>query len=182
MADTDEIITSDFTGLQEMIDSLDLLNEKVNSAVRAGLEKGGDIIVEEQKRLAEEINSRLPECIGKSGVYTTSKGVLGFRAGIMGLDYYDDDDDDYVETMRVAMTFEFGRPGNSSTFRRNPKRWWHFYRKRKDGGKTFVLMVQKKGTIQPHAYVRRGFHNTADHASQVIIDEVKKSIESVENT
>lgn len=173
MADTDEIITSDFTGLQEMIDSLDLLNEKVNSAVRAGLEKGGDIIVEEQKRLAEEINSRLPECIGKSGVYTTSKGVLGFRAG------YTSNSNGYLP---VGMTFEFGRPGNSSVQRRRKKRMWYFYRKRKDGKSTKVIMTQEKGVIQPRPHIRRGFHNTADHASQVIIDEVKKSIESVENT
>lgn len=168
----DETFSMDLPDIQEFIKTLDLMDENINKAVRDGLHKGADIILAEQKRLAPYNLSRY---IDKSDIYVTKKGVLGIAIGYMI-------EDDNINVFAVGNMFEFGRPGNSSTFRKNKYRYYHRYSKKratKTGGSGLEVFEGLKGTIQPIPHIRRAFNNKIDEAVQTVIDYVNAEIEKL---
>lgn len=85
----------------------------------------------------------------------------------------------------IGMTYEFGRPGKSSTHHRNSdtmkqirKRIPNKSEKRKYWKKAVPTEVDwKKGTIQPHPHIGRGFDNKVNEAVQILIKHINNAID-----
>lgn len=168
----DETFSMDLPDIQGFIKTLDLMNENANKAVRNGLHRGANIICKEQRRLAPYNLSRY---ISQSDIYVTKKGVLGIAIGYMI-------PDDKINVFAVGNMFEFGRPGNSSTFRKNKYRYYHRYSKKraeKTGGTGLEVFKGLKGTIQPIPHIRRAFDNKIDEAVQTVIDYINAELDKL---
>ena len=181
MADNEYYYT-EFPDIQGLIKQLDLMNENINKAVREGLNKGADIILAEQRRLAPY---NLSHYISKSHIYVTKNGTLGIETGYL-IDAFNGDavkeNGQEFKPGLVGMTFEFGRPGNSSTFRKNKYRYYHRYSKKraeKTGGTGLEVFKGLKGTIQPIPHIRRGFDNVVEQAAQAVIDAISSEIDKL---
>lgn len=177
-----ETFSTDLPDIQGFIQKLDLMDENINKAVREGLHKGADIICREQKRLAPS-KLNLSQYISKGNIYTTKKGVLGVAVGYMA-DTFKKDENGFNPGV-VAMTYEFGRPGKTpersdEEMKQIRKRIPNKDEKRKYWKKAVPTEVKiKKGAIQPHSHIRRGFHNAAPQACQAVIDAIQNQIDKM---
>lgn len=180
----DEFFSMDLPDIQGLIQTLNLADENVNKGVRIGLHKGAGIILAEQRRLAPY---NLSHYISTSNIYVTKKGVLGVAVGYLA-DAFSPEEDIFnskgglVIPGIIGSMFEFGRPGNSSTFRKNKYRYYHRYSKRrakKTGGSGLEVFEGLKGTIQPIPHIRRGFDNVVEQATQAVIDAVSSEIDKL---
>ncbi len=85
----------------------------------------------------------------------------------------------------IGMTYEFGRPGKSSAHHRNSdtmkqirKRIPNKSEKRKYWKKAVPTEVDwKKGRIQPHPHIGRGFDNKVNEAVQILIKHINNAID-----
>lgn len=165
---SDDFISCDFPDLDAFIKKLDLMDENVNAALRTGLNTGADIIISDQRRRIRGKSRRLAQAITKGGIYTTSSGGLGIKTG------YQDDafktEGDGFNAGVVGMTFEFGRPGQSSAGRRSDTMTQTRH------GKRYKV---KKGSIQPLPHIRSGFDASVNAASQAVIDAYNREIDKL---
>jgi len=175
----DETFSMDLPDIQEFIKTLDLMDENINKAVRDGLHKGADIILAEQRRLAPH---NLSHYISKGNIYTTKNGTLGIAIGYMS-DTFKEDENGFNAGV-VGMTYEFGRPGQS-TQRSDEEMEQKRKRipnkksaKRKNWKKAVPTRVKiKKGTIQAEPHIRRGFDNVVEQAAQAVIDSISAELD-----
>lgn len=85
----------------------------------------------------------------------------------------------------IGLTYEFGRPGKSTEHHRNSDtmkqvrmRIPNKKEKRKYWKKAVPTEVDwKKGTIQPHPHISRGFDNKVNEAVQILIKHINNAID-----
>lgn len=177
----DELFSTELPDIQALIKTLDVFNENVNKAVREGINKGADIILAEQKRLAPE---KLSEYISKGKLYVTKKGVVGITTGYQSNAFKSDENGSNHGL--AGMVYEFGRPGKSPN-RTDEKMKQKRKRipnketaKRKDWEKAVLTEVEiDKGTIQAQPHIRRGFDNKVSEAVQTVIDYINAEIDKL---
>lgn len=160
----DELFSTELPDIQALIKTLDVFNENVNKAVREGINKGADIILAEQKRLAPE---KLSEYISKGKLYVTKKGVVGITTGYQANAFKPDENGSNHGL--AGMVYEFGRPGKS------PKRSKDTMSQKRHG----KIYTVKKGTIQAQPHIRRGFDNVVEQAAQAVIDAISSEIDKL---
>lgn len=179
---SDDFISADFPNLDSFIKQLDLMNENVNKTLRNALYEAGKMIEQEQKRCilgaayqkkekkkgGSTLGARLAPHISVGKIFPTKKGSLSISSG------YQDDafktEADGFNPGVVGMTWEFGRPGQSSSYRRNENM------RQKRNGKTLKV---KKGAIQPVPHIRRGFDNVKEQAAQTVIEAYNREIDKL---
>ena len=160
----DELFSTELPDIQALIKTLDVFNENVNKAVREGINKGADIILAEQKRLAPE---KLSEYISKGKLYVTKKGVVGITTGYQANAFKPDENGKNHGV--IGMVYEFGRPGKSPQRSKDTM-------SQKRHGKIYTV---KKGTIQAQPHIRRGFDNKVEEAVQTVIDYINAEIDKL---
>ena len=161
---SEEVFNTEIPDIKEMIKKLNLLDEDVNKAIREAMHEGADIIMNEQKRLISDVSPKLAEAIGKSTVYTTKKGEIGISVGYQQSVFKTDSEG--FNPGVVGMTWEFGRPGTSS--QRSGKTM-----EQTRNGKTFTV---KKGKIDPHPHIHKGFNAKKAAAVGKISDAVERIV------
>ena len=195
----EEVFHSELPDIRSMIKKLDAFDERANKAIRDGINRGGDIILAEQRRLigSQKVGKRLSKAIKKSRL-TVSKKNKNFVSVSMG---YQEDSfnvgsgDKYWQKESdgiIGLTYEFGRPGQSpqrsgetmkqkrkrrkkvsvSSKRKNAKGW-----KYSEAEPTEVTI--KKGAIAPVPHVRRGFDNKVEEAADAAVNIVVQALEKV---
>lgn len=178
--DNDGFFKAELPDIQTFIRNLNLLDENINKAVRDGLHKGAERIASAQRRLAPY---NLSQYIAAGDIYVTKKGNLGVICGYVGIDYKELHGLTHsVSPFVLGRIFEFGRPGNSSTFRKDKYRYYHRYNKRrakKTGGSGLEIFKGLKGAIQPQPHIRRGFDEAIEEAVQILIDSVTAEIDKL---
>lgn len=165
---TDDFISCDFPDLDAFIKELDLMDARVNAALRTGLNAGADIIANEQKRRIQGKSRRLAQAIKKGSIYTTKSGGLGISTG------YQDDafrtDADGFNAGVVGLTYEFGRPGTSSNRRRSKTMMQTRH------GKRYKVI---KGAIQPVPHIRAGFDAALNSAVNEVITAYEREMDKL---
>lgn len=165
---TEDFISCDFPDLDAFIKELDLMDARVNAALRRGLNAGADVILREQKRRIQGKSRRLAQAIGKGSIYTTKSGGLGISTG------YQDDafrtDADGFNAGVVGMTYEFGRPGTSTNRRRSETMTQTRH------GRRFKV---RKGAIQPVSHIRAGFDAAVNRAANEVIAEYEREMDKL---
>lgn len=155
---SDVIFYTKLPDLDSFIKELDLLDDDVNSSVRNAMHEGADIILAEQKRLADGTGVPfLSEHIREGQIYTNRKGKLSITSGYMSEAF--ETDAEGKKPGIIGLTYEFGRPGKS------PAR----------SGKKDSL-GRTKGAIQPRPHVRSGFDNKVGEAVKTVIESVEDTI------
>lgn len=173
----------DMPDLEGFIRELDMFDENVNQALRAGLHNSADIILAEQKRLAPYDLARY---ISSSEIFATDKGKLGVSTGYLEDAFSGDAVKDNGKEFKpglVGLVFEFGRPGNSSATRKDKYRYYHRYSKKrakKEGGSGLEIFEGKKGAIQPRPHIRPGFDSTKEAAAQSLINTYNAELDKLE--
>ena len=166
---SEEIFSTELPDIKAMIKKLDLLDEDVNKAIREAMHEGADIIMKEQKRLISDKSKRLSDAISKSQVYVNKKGELGITTGYQSGAFKTDNTG--FNPGIVGMTYEFGRPGQSA------QRSGETMKQTRYGKKIKV----RKGRIQPHPHIRRGFDNKVHEAVQVVVSAVENEVKKAGN-
>ena len=71
----EEVFHSELPDIRSMIKKLDAFDERANKAIRDGLNRGGDIILAEQRRLigSQKVGKRLSKAIKKSRLTVSKK-------------------------------------------------------------------------------------------------------------
>lgn len=184
---SEEQFSMDLPDLQALIKKLNLLDENVNLAVRKSLRSGADIIMKEQKRLISDKSKRLSDAISKSQVYVNKKGELGITTGYQSGAFKTDNTG--FNPGIVGMTYEFGRPGQSA--QRSGEKMEQVRRiipnrkkgvRRKDWGEAVPTKIMvKKGRIQSHPHIRKGFDNKLSEAVQVVVSAVENEVKKAGN-
>lgn len=161
----DETFSSKLPEFKALIQKLNAMDEKQNAAMRKGLSKGADIILAEQQRLISDKSKRLKNAIRKSKLTVTKKHNVSYSTG-----YFDDaftEDADGFNSGIIGLMFEYGRPGKSSSKRKNPTM------KQKRNDKEVDV---KKGLIAPVPHIRRGFDNKLEAAAEACIETVNNAL------
>lgn len=179
----EEMFSSNIPDVQKLIKELDMMNDDINRIVRDAVNKGADIILAEQRRLAPY---KLSEYIAKGAIYTNRKGVVGITVGYQP-DVFKPDEKGRRYGL-IGMTYEFGRPGTSDR-RSSPKMKQTRKRipnkktaKRKNWKEAVPTEVEiSKGTIQPVPHIRRGFDNVKEQAAQAAWDSITSELENIFN-
>ena len=179
----EEVFSSNIPDVQKLIKELDMFDDNVNQIVRDAVNKGADIILAEQRRLAPY---KLSEYIAKGAIYTNRKGVVGITVGYQP-DVFKPDEKGRRYGL-IGMTYEFGRPGTSDrrssqkmrqTRKRIPNKKTA---KRKDWDEAVPTeVIISKGTIQPVPHIRRGFDNVKERAAQAVWDSITSELENIFN-
>lgn len=165
-----DAFNSDIPDLQGFIRELDLLDDNVNAAVRKGMNEGADMILAEQRRRADATGVPfLARHIGKGKIYSTKRGGLGITTGYQADAFKADEDGKNAGV--VGMTYEFGRPGQSS--RRSGDKM-----KQRRGGKVVEV---SKGKIAPRPHIRPAFDAKIKEASERTIEAVSRETGKVFN-
>ena len=183
MADIDGgngFFSMEMPDIQGLIKQLDLMNEYANQELRDGLHEAAEIIYREKKRLVPD-KLDFSEHISKSKLYVTKQGVIAITIGYQPNAF--EPDEDGINHGIVGMTYEFGRPGkspqhSSDTMKQVRMRIPNKKEKRKYWKKAVPTEVDwKKGTIQPHPHIRRGFDNKVNEAVQILIKHINNAID-----
>ena len=195
----EEVFHSELPDIRSMIKKLDAFDERANKVIRDGINRGGDIILAEQRRLigSQKVGKRLSKAIKKSRL-TVSKKNKNFVSVSMG---YQEDSfnvgsgDKYWQKESdgiIGLTYEFGRPGQSpqrsgETMKQKRKRRKKVpvssKRKNAKGLKYSEAepteVTIKKGAIAPVPHVRRGFDNKVEEAADAAVNIVVQALEKV---
>ena len=191
----EEVFHSDLPDLKKLISQLDAMDEKANQAIRSGVNKAGDIILAEQKRLisSHDVGKRLSKALKKGQLYFNKKGTAVITTGYQSDSFNVGSGDKYWQKESdgiIGLTYEFGRPGQSpqrsgktmkqkrkrrkkvsvSSKRKNAKGW-----KYSEADLTEVTI--KKGAIAPVPHVRRGFDNKVEEAVNAVAEILEEAIE-----
>ena len=165
-----DIFSCDLPDLNSFIRQLDLLDDKVNAAVRQGMNEGADIILAEQRRRANATGVPfLARHIGKGRIYSTKRGGLGITTGYQAEAFGADENGKNVGV--VGLTYEFGRLGQSRN-RSSDKM------KQRRGGKEVDV---SKGRIVPRPHIRPAFDEKVKEASNRTIEAVSRETGKVFN-
>ena len=157
----DDMFSSTLPDLKGLMKKLDAMNEKQNSAMIKGINKGADVILAEQKRLISAKSKRLENALKKSRVII-SKNKVSVASGYQA-DAFSGENSIGV----MGMTYEFGRPGKS---RGRDK---ETMKQTRHGEEVDV----KKGLIVPVPHVRRGFDNKVEEAADACIETVEEVLD-----
>ena len=181
-----EMYSSELPDLKGLMSKLDAMNEESNKAIRKGINRGGDIILAEQKRLISGKSGRLEKAFKKSKLIVGKKGDVGISTG-----YQEDSFNTQASHGKkywqkesvgvIGLTFEFGRPGESP--QRSGKTMKQT-RKRKKNKKSEAVPTEveiNKGLIVPVPHIRRGFDNKVEEAVNATAEELESAIDKVMN-
>ena len=169
----EEVFTVKLPDINGLIRELDAMDKRSNEAIRQGINKGADIILEEQKRLIRGKSKRLAEALKKSDINVSKKtGKVSVSTGYqedcfntaMGGKYWQKE-----SVGIVGLVHEFGRPGESQG------RTGGTMKQRRRG----KLVTVDKGIIVPTPHIRRGFDNKIEQAAQAAEQELEKAINEV---
>lgn len=160
------MFTSELPDLQGLIKQLNLLEPNVNAAVRQAMKSGAEIIMKEQKRLISGKSPELAEAISSSGVYSNRKNELAVTTGYQS-DAFQEHDGKNLGI--IGLTYEFGRPGQSS------QRSGNKMTQVRNG----VQVEVKKGKIEPIPHIRRGFDNKIEEAANLTSEALEKEVAKV---
>ena len=160
------MFTSELPDLQGLIKQLNLLEPNVNAAVRQAMKSGAEIIMKEQKRLISGKSPELAEAISSSGVYSNRKHELAVTTGYQS-DAFQEHDGKNLGI--IGLTYEFGRPGQSS------QRSGNKMTQVRNG----VQVEVKKGKIEPIPHIRRGFDNKIEEAANLTSEALEKEVAKV---
>lgn len=176
----DEFFSMEIPDIESYIKDLNLLNENINKAVREGMHEGAEQIVARQRELAPY---NLSDYIYAGKIYVTKKGSVGVVCGYICLDENEMLSEKYgISPYVLGRIFEFGRPGNSSTFRKDKYRYYHRYSKKRaaqNGGNGLEVFKGLKGVIQPHSHIIRGFDEVVEQAVQTVIKHINAEIDKM---
>lgn len=183
---SEEIFTSELPDLKGLMGKLDAMDEESNKAIRKGIDRGGNVILAEQKRLIRGKSKRLEKALKKSKLIVGKKGTVGVSTGYQedcfsteeshGEQYWKKESDGVM-----GLTYEFGRPGESP--QRSGKTMKQ-KRKRKKNKKSDAVLTEveiNKGLIVPVPHVRRGFDNKIEEAVNATAEELESAIDKVMN-
>ena len=142
--------------LGELTQSLLAMGKEGRQAVIDGVSECTEMITQRQRELCP-VDS-IKQYITKGRIAISPKGTVGMSTG------YQDDafDRSYSKESPpgvIGLTFEFGRPGESDKGS-SPTM------KQVRNGKVVTV---EKGSIDPVPHIRRGFDETAEHASDHLI-------------
>lgn len=169
----EEVFTVKVPDLNKMIKDLEALDKRSNEAIRRGINKGADIILEEQKRLIRGKSKRLAEALKKSDINVSKKtGRVSVSTGYQEDSFNTAMGDNYWKKESVGivgLVHEFGRPGESQG------RTGGTMKQRRRG----KLVTVDKGIIVPTPHIRRGFDNKIEQAAQAAEQELEKAINEV---
>lgn len=193
----EEMFNSELPDIRSMINKLNAFDEKANKAIRDGINKGGDIILAEQKRLisTQKVGKRLSKALKKSRLTVSKKHFVSVSTGYQEDSFNVGAGDKYWQKESdgiIGLTYEFGRPGQSpqrsgetmkqkrkrrkkvpsSSNRKNAKGW-----KYSEAEPTEVTI--KKGAIAPVPHVRRGFDNKVEEAVNAVAQELETALDEV---
>ena len=170
---SEEIFSTELPDIKAMIKKLDLLDEDVNKAIREAMHEGADIIMKEQKRLISDVSPKLADTISKSNVYATRKGEIGISVGYQQSAFKEDSEG--FNPGVVGMTWEFGRPGQSS--QRSGKTMKQKRMVNDSTGEKVAKEIDvKKGKIDPHPHIWKGFDTKKAAAVKVVADAVERIV------
>lgn len=194
---SEEMFHSELPDIRAMINKLNAFDEKANKAIRDGINKGGDIILAEQKRLisTQKVGKRLSKALKKSRLTVSKKHFVSVSTGYQEDSFNVGAGDKYWQKESdgiIGLTYEFGRPGQSpqrsgetmkqtrkrrkkipvSSNRKNAKGW-----KYSEAEPTEVTI--KKGAIAPVPHIRRGFDNKIEEAVNAVAQELEKALDEV---
>lgn len=166
---SDDFISCDFPDLDAFIKELDLMDERVNAALRTALHGVGTMIEQAQRRCisGEKVGRKLAPHIRKGEIFTAKNGSLGISSGYQA-DAFRTDADGFNPGV-VGMTYEFGRPGQSA-YRRSETTT------RTRNGKRYKV---KKGAIQAVSHIRRGFDSVKNEAVNTAIAAYNAEIDKL---
>lgn len=167
---SDEVFSVDIPDIQQFIKELNLLDESVQKAVNEALNKGADMITQEQRRLILGQSKTLSDKIAKGRLKISKKGNITISTGYQKDTFQEDADGNNWGI--IGTMFEFGRPGESSNARSKTT-----MTQIRNGKEVEVL----KGKIDAESHIRRGFDNKIAKASQVMIDSVERELSKFEN-
>ncbi len=187
----EEMFHSELPDIRAMINKLNAFDEKANKAIRDGINKGGDIILAEQKRLisTQKVGKRLSKALKKSRLTVSKKHFVSVSTGYQEDSFNVGAGDKYWQKESdgiIGLTYEFGRPGQSpqrsggtmkqtrkrrkkipvSSKRKNAKGW-----KYSEAEPTEVTI--KKGAIAPVPHIRRGFDNVVEKAAEAVANKIE---------
>ena len=181
----EEMFHSELPDIRSMINKLNAFDEKANKAIRDGINKGGDIILAEQKRLisTQKVGKRLSKALKKSRLTVSKKHFVSVNTGYQEDSFNVGAGDKYWQKESdgiIGLTYEFGRPGQSpqrsgetmKQKRKNAKGW-----KYSEAEPTEVTI--KKGAIAPVPHVRRGFDNKVEEAVNAVAQELETALDEV---
>lgn len=168
--------------LKALIRKLDMFDDNINKSVRSAMHKGADIITNEQKRLISDKSLKLASSISQSLLYTTKNGAVCITTGYQK-EAFGNDEDGFNAGV-VGLTYEFGRPGKSTAHHRNSPTMKQIRRripnkdaKRSEQKKAVPTEVDiRKGTIQPHSHIRRGFDGKKKESARIVISVVENEV------
>lgn len=166
----EEVFTVKVPDLNKMIKDLEALDKRSNEAIRRGINKGADIILEEQKRLIRGKSKRLADAIKKSDIAVSKKtGTVSVSTGYQEDSFNTAMGDNYWKKESVGivgLVHEFGRPGES------PERTGSTMKQRRRGKEVIV----DKGIVVPTPHIRRGFDNKVEEAAQAAAQELENTL------
>lgn len=158
--------SSTLPDFQSFMKKLNAMDEKQNEAMRKGLSKGADIVLDEQQCLISGKSKRLKNAVRKSKLTVTKKNNISYSTG-----YFDDvftEDADGFNAGVVGTMYEYGRPGKSDSRRQS------LTMKQTRNGKEVEV---KKGSVAPVPHIRRGFDNKLEAAANACMDTVSDALE-----
>lgn len=171
----ESVFTSTLPDLKGLLKKLDAAKDSSNEAIRQGINKGADIILEEQKRLIRGKSKRLADAIKKSDIAVSKKtGTVSVSTGYQGDCFNTAMGGKYWQKESVGivgLVHEFGRPGES------PGRTDPVMKQTRNGKKVKV----KKGLIVPTPHIRRGYDikigEAAEACAEIFEEEIGRSMD-----
>lgn len=133
--------------IQEMISSLDVMDDDINERVVSSIREGAEIIVQEQRRLISGRSSKLPELLKAGKTMVSKKGKYTVACGY---------DTEAIKEGFEGLIMEFGRPGKRS------------------GG--VDKNGRRIGKVTPTPHVFRAVDNKGDEATNHVINSVSEVI------
>lgn len=177
----EEMFHSELPDIRSMINKLNAFDEKANKAIRDGINKGGDIILAEQKRLisTQKVGKRLSKALKKSRLTVSKKHFVSVSTGYQEDSFNVGAGDKYWQKESdgiIGLTYEFGRPGQSP--QRSGKTMKQKRKRRKSEAEPTEVTI-KKGAIAPVPHVRRGFDNKVEEAVNAVAQELETALDEV---
>ena len=134
---------------QNLISSIDLMDENVSAAAQDVVLESGEIIAAEQRRLISRVSSKLPGYIQSGRIEVTKKGQVQVRVGY---------DSEAIKAVPHSVVLEFGKPGKRS----------------KTGRDTLGRRIGKQDAV-PH--IRQGADNKLEQAYEHATEKLLEAVE-----
>lgn len=175
--------------LQEMLKSMDMLDDNINLIAVEAMESAGEIVADEQKRLIQNKYPTLASCIKKGKIYVTkNKGRFTISVGY---------DSNAIIAHPESVIVEFGKPSENrhrkkvetgrkvdvfvpSKRERDGGHWKTEKEKLVPQNKEGKLLDSKGriiGYVEPKSHIRKGFDNVKEKALESCIEMIKEKME-----